>query len=279
MEEEQKFEQQQLPLSAGDKLRTAREKMGLTVAQVAAETRINQRHIAMIEAGDFAGLPARAYAVGFSRTYAKVVGLDDGEIARDVRAELSMIAPRDTRALTFEPGDPLRVPSAKLAWFSAFAALIVVIAVVVFVSRLFFAPEAELPYLTDQQTEAPATASVGGPVAAVAPTTGPVVFTSLEDGIWVKFYDQAGRQLMQKQMAKGETYTVPADAAGPQLWTGRPDALTITVGGREVPRIGEREQIVRDVPVTAEALLARSQPAATPAVQTPAPRTQASPTI
>lgn len=267
MDEELNAGQHQLPLGAGDKLRAAREKMGLTVAQVAAETRINQRHIGMIEAGDFAGLPARAYAVGFSRTYAKVVGLDDAEIAREVRAELAMITPRDTRALTFEPGDPLRVPSARLAWFSAFAALIALIGVAFFVSRFFFAPEAELPFVTDQET---ASAAVPASVPIAAPTTGgEVVFTSLEDGIWVKFYDQNGAQLMQKQMAKGETYAVPANAAGPQLWTGRPDALTITVGGREVPRIAEREQIVQDVPVSAQALLARPQQGAQPAVQTP----------
>jgi len=270
MDEELNAGQHQLPLGVGDRLRAAREKMGLTVAQVAAETRINQRHISMIEAGDFASLPARAYAVGFSRTYAKVVGLDDAEIAREVRGELAMIAPRDNRALTFEPGDPLRVPSARLAWFSAFAALIVILGVGIFVSRFFFAPEAELPFLTEQETATPAPAVAPAASPNVAPTAGgEVVFTSLEDGIWVKFYDQNGAQLMQKQMAKGETYAVPAAAAGPQLWTGRPDALTITVGGRAVPAIAEREQIVRDVPVSAQALLARPQQGAQPVVQAP----------
>jgi len=50
---------------------------------------------------------------------------------------------------------------------------------------------------------------------------------------------------------------VPADAVDPQLWTGRPEALAITVGGRQVPRLAEEDQVMRDVPVTAEALLAR----------------------
>jgi cytoskeleton protein RodZ len=94
-----------------------------------------------------------------------------------------------------------------------------------------------------------------------------VVFTALEDGVWVKFYDGTGAQLMQKQMARGERYTVPAEANGPQVWTGRPDALAITVGGRPVPKLAESEGIIRDVPVTAQALLARGQaaPAAAPA--------------
>jgi cytoskeleton protein RodZ len=97
-----------------------------------------------------------------------------------------------------------------------------------------------------------------------------VVFTALEDGIWVKFYDGAGSQLMQKQMAKGESYTVPGDANEPQVWTGRPDALAITVGGRPVAKLAERETIVRDVPVTAEALLGRNTAAAPAASDAPA---------
>jgi cytoskeleton protein RodZ len=121
-----------------------------------------------------------------------------------------------------------------------------------------------------------------------------VVFTALEPGIWVKFYNSAGQQLMQKQMALGETYTVPADATGPMIWTGRPDALQITVGGQPVPKLAETEGRIKDVPVTAAALLARgatpvpppaavpnaaangptvrtAAPAATPSMPQPAP--------
>jgi hypothetical protein len=72
-------------------------------------------------------------------------------------------------------------------------------------------------------------------------------------------------------MALGEHYAVPADAKGPQLWTGRPDALSITVGGRQVPKLAEEQATMRDVPVSAEALLARAQapaPAASPGAAT-----------
>jgi hypothetical protein len=49
------------------------------------------------------------------------------------------------------------------------------------------------------------------------------------------------------------------------LWTGRPDALSITVGGKPLPKLAEQEQVMKDVPVTGEALLARGQPSAPPA--------------
>ena len=58
--------------------------------------------------------------------------------------------------------------------------------------------------------------------------------TALEDGVWVKFYDGAGTQLMQKEMALGERYVVPAGANGPLLRTGRPDAL-LTVVSEMIP--------------------------------------------
>ena len=96
------------------------------------------------------------------------------------------------------------------------------------------------------------------------------MFTALADGVWVKFYDASGKQLMQKEMAKGERYTVPADAQGPQVWTGRPYALGITVGGKPVPKLSEADEIVRDVPVTPEALLARGKPTGQPIMQSAA---------
>ena len=60
-------------------------------------------------------------------------------------------------------------------------------------------------------------------------------------------------------MAKGDTFEVPADAQQPMLRTGRPDALQITIGGRRLPKLAEEQQVMSDVPVTAEALLARSR--------------------
>ena len=84
----------------------------------------------------------------------------------------------------------------------------------------------------------------------------------------MKFYDGNGNQLMQKQMAAGETYTIPADVENPQIWTGRPHAFTITVGGKDVPKLTEEDRIMKNVPVSAEALLSRT--AAPPSASTPA---------
>lgn len=254
----------------GAQLREAREARGLTLEQLAAETRIPQRHLIKIETGDFAALPARTYAVGFSKTYARAVGLNEDDVGAVVRAELDAQEPAPRhRPAGFEPGDPARVPSGRLAWVVA-AALALLLVGGFFFFRTFFAPAAELPSLIDQhEAEQAGLAAERREAAAAAPSeaaaaSGPVVFTALEEGVWVKFYDGAGQQLMQKQMALGEQYTVPADADRPQVWTGRPDALEITVGGRTVPKLAEREGIMRDVSVTADALLSRERAGAGP---------------
>lgn len=275
MAEELEDESTMPAVGIGAELRAAREARGLTLAQVAAETRIPQRHLQTIEEGNFAALPARTYAVGFSRTYAKLLDLDQEVVADTVRAELDAQEPRQSsRPASFEPGDPARVPSSGLVWVVVAALLL--LAGGYFFMRTLFAPAAELPSLVAQEEAERAAAAERQRAAAPAPgqtaaPSGPVVFTALEDQIWVKFYDAGGRQLMQKIMAKGESFTVPADAEGPQIWTGRPDALAITVGGRPVAKLAEDDTVMRDVPVTAEALLARAAPA-------PGPAAAASPT-
>jgi len=162
------------------------------------------------------------------------------------------------------------VPSRALGWFAGFAVLLL-LAGGFFFFRTIFSPAGELPSLVDQQRarqeaqqQAAANSAAPAPAASANPS-GPVVFTALAPGIWVKFYDANGKQLLQKQMALGEAFTVPADAQGPMLWTGRPDALSITVGGKPLPKLAEQEQVMKDVPVTGEALLARGQPSAAPA--------------
>ena len=259
------------PQGAGQRLAAAREEAGLSLDQVSAETRIPLRHLETIEAGQFHRLPSRTYAIGFTRTYARMLGLDEHEMLDQVRAELSAGDPeRNAAPAKFEPGDPGRIPGRGLAWFGVLAAVIFVAGVYTFY-RSYFAPGMGPAPLQEESEEA-APAAGETPQAQstqAARATGPVVFTSEMDGTWVKFYDASGERLYEAQMDEGDTYTVPADAEGPLLWTGRPYALSITVGGRAVPKLSEEDEIVRDVPVTAEALVARSSAGAAPSTATP----------
>ena len=254
----------ELPLeSIGSRLRRAREEAGLSLAQLAAETRIGERMLAAIEVGDYAALPGRTYAIGFSRSYAKAVGLSDAEVAAAVRAELAEQAPAEARrpVQTFEPGDPARVPSARLAWLAAGLLVIAVILGIVFLPGVF-APGGSLPSSLPADQLSPAVSTGAQPAAPAV--SGPVVFTALEPKVWVKFIDAQGNQLLQKELAQGESWTVPSDKGEVLIWTARPDALSITVGGQAVPKLSDLQKTVKDVPVSAAALLARGSAQAAP---------------
>lgn len=257
---------------AGDRLRQAREEKGLSIEQVAADTRIPQRHLKTIEAGEFSALPSRTYAIGFSRTYARTLGLPENEILDQVRAELAEAdgIPVNQPA-RFEPGDPARVPGRGLAWFAVFAAILLLGGIYAFYSS-YFSPGIGPAPLEDPAEQVAAAETAQEPATAepaAKPTGGPVVFTSEMDGTWVKFYDASGKRLYEAQMSAGDSFTIPEDAEGPQIWTGRPFALAITIGGRKVPKLTEEDTVVRDVPVDAATLLARDT-SATPQTATQA---------
>jgi hypothetical protein len=146
-------------------------------------------------------------------------------------------------------------------------AVVLVLAGLFVVFRPYFSPAGELPSLIEQEEaeQAEQTAAEQGTqqrAATAANASGPVVFTALDEA-WVRFYTPEGT-LSELLMAPGDTYTVPANASQPMVRTGRPDALQITVGGRRVPKLAEEEQVVSDVPVSAQALLARGRPAPSP---------------
>jgi transcriptional regulator with XRE-family HTH domain len=261
MDEQEQVPTEELPATVGARLRVARVAAGLGLEDVAARTKIAERHLVSIEEDRFSDLAGRTYAVGFSRAYARTVGLDEGEIADAVRTELDRDEQAYPRVLpkTFEPGDPARVPSARLAWTVAAGGVLTVVGLLYIFWPSFLSPQASLPDLLkdhgegERQLAAQAVDATGRQLA----TGGAVVFTATERRVWVKFTDVEGSQLFQKEMSMGESYSVPTDAQGPLLWTARPDALEITIGGKSVGRLSDKPAIVKDVPVGSEALLRR----------------------
>ena len=257
-----------LPLGAGPALRAAREARRLSLEHVAAETRIPIRHLETIESGEFDELPSRTYAIGFARNFARAVGLDEEKIAEQVREEMGDASPRySSVGQGMEPGDPAKLPSAGLAWVGAIAALILAIGVISFASTYFGAGAGPGSLLADKgeetqaQAEDSAAPETTGQETAELPLSenGQVVFTALEDGVWVRFYEEGGDRLFEAQMATGDVFEVPLSASEPRINTGRPDAFAITIDGREVPKLSEEPVTMGDTPISAAALLARTQ--------------------
>lgn len=87
----------------GERLRTARERQGITLAQVAAETRILQRYLLALEDGDYHQLPGDVYTRGFVRNYARYLGLPADELIELYRQERGFSEPIKIVPVTSTP--------------------------------------------------------------------------------------------------------------------------------------------------------------------------------
>ncbi len=79
---------------AGADLRAARERLGWSLPEMAAELRIRLPHLEALEEGRISQLPGNAYAVAFMRSYARALGLDDEEMVRRFKAEVAEVGRR-----------------------------------------------------------------------------------------------------------------------------------------------------------------------------------------
>jgi cytoskeletal protein RodZ len=260
------------PADAGERLRAAREAQGLSLADVAARTRVPIRHLEAIESGDYSGMPTPTYAIGFAKAYARAVGEDEVSIARDVRARTASISAERQEYQPYELDDPTRVPPRGLAIAAGLIGVVVLIVALVWLGSAWFSPRPEA-----ENAAAPNPAPTAPPLVtqAVPAAASQVTLTAL-DRVWVRVHDGAGKTLYQNTMTPGETFTVPAGADHPQLTVGRPDQLTISLDGKALAPLGSGAKPLKDVPIDPAALAARA--AAPVAASTPVALPSAAPT-
>ena len=67
----------------GEKLRQAREERGISISEVAEQTRISPLYLEAIDADNYKTLPGGIFNKGFVRSYAKYVGFDEQEALQD----------------------------------------------------------------------------------------------------------------------------------------------------------------------------------------------------
>jgi cytoskeletal protein RodZ len=255
--------------SVGERLRAAREEKGMSLEDIAAQTRIPQRHLESIEKAEWERLPAPTYTIGFARSYASSVGLDRAEIADQLRTEIggsrpqTMIAPE-----VFEPADPARTMPKSLV-FGAIAAVLVLIVVMTWLNRR------SLEQPDENTTNAPAAAAPATQQTAPppAPAAGQPVVLTATDAVWLQVSEKGGATLFAGVLQPGQSYPVPPSATAPVLKTGKPEALRVTVGNTVAPAIGPAATTVTDVSLLSADLLKPGQPPApAPQIAAPPPR-------
>src|SRR4051812_23097734 len=227
----------------GERLRIAREAKGLSLAEVARQTRLPVRHLEHIEREEWESLPAITYSVGFVRSYANAVDLDGPALGAELREQLG--ATRSVGAATayYEPADPARVPPRWIAIAAALLAILIVIGYVVWRHHAVGdadavgPPAAEVPPPVQAPASRPAAPGrappapnapprprappprPAAPAPAPADATGPVTLTAAAD-VWVRVYEHGStKSLFQGLMKAGQSYQVPATAAAPEIRT------------------------------------------------------------
>jgi cytoskeleton protein RodZ len=254
--------------TVGERLRVAREEKGLTLEDVAAQTRIPQRHLASIETAQWDSLPAPTYTTGFAKSYASAVGLDRVEIGNQLREEMGGQRFANTSTDVFEPADPARTMPKSLV-IGAIVAVVLLIAVMSWLNkRALEQPDSANPAgvaQTAAPAPQPATASPPAPAAA----QGPVVLAAIAP-VWLQVSQKGGASLFSGMLQPGQTFTVPASATAPVLKTGKPEALKVSVGNQVIGPVGPAATTIANVSLLPADLLKTPTTAAAP-IPGPAP--------
>lgn len=251
------------PQTVGERLRASREALGLSLADVAARTRIPLRHLDAIETSNFAGLPSATYAVGFVRAYARAVGADEVALARDTRAEVANTVRAKPRYEPYEVADPARVPPRGVTIVAAGLALAVLILGILWFTTGVFRRDGGATSDSPPPVIAPVP-EVAEPAVPPTPAAGGRVTLTATDEVWIRVYDADDRTFYIGTMKPGDTFEVPAEAKDPMINVGRPDKLTVTLNGSAVAPLGTGERAIKDVRIGADALATRSSNAGAP---------------
>ena len=244
--------------TVGEQLKAERERQELSLSDLATRTRVPMRHLDAIERSDFSALPGTTYTLGFTRSYAAALGLDAAKFNNDLREELSQSGFKSYQAPTqnYEPADPSRVPSRTLAWTAAAIGILVIAGYLIWRSSML-SDDAAAANVQPPQAMVSEKSAVGPATGGVVANATDTVVLTATGSVWVKIYDAENKPLFESEMVEGDSYSVPKDAKNPMIVTGRPNAITVTVGGKAVPPLGVPERTIVDVEISATSLLAR----------------------
>ena len=98
--------------SVGERLRAAREALGMETGEVASALKLSKHQVEALEAGDWSRLPGNTFVRGFVRNYARVVKLDAATLLPDLEspplAEPKLQLPQSKRTVLPESGQVQR---------------------------------------------------------------------------------------------------------------------------------------------------------------------------
>jgi len=255
----------------GASFKKAREFRGITLDQIAKETRISTRFLAAIENEEFHLLPGGVFNRGFIRTFAERVGLDPDEAVADYERLVSAGEPNDVQSST----DPASTRRERHLYPAAVAVLALAIGIFYFVTRegqpvqTATAPPISKPAPQVQQppptpVAAPETTSDAAPVAVAEQTPPPTVVSApapapapsqaltldieAHEKTWIKVTSDGNSVLAGEVLEPGMTRKFTAENSL-YISVGNAAGLTLKINDKLLKPLGKSGQ-VRSVTIT-----------------------------
>jgi cytoskeleton protein RodZ len=228
----------------GPQLRAARERLRLSIDQLADRTRIRPHVIEAIEIDDFAPCGGDFYARGHLRTLARVLGVD----------VTPLLATYDDK-YSDAPIDPRRVFEAELATgrrgpirgvrggpnWSVIVAAVMIVVLAWSVARLVMDHPATVSPSSPSLADGSAGLTSGGQAAAPVP----VVLSAAGGGAHVVVRDGTGKVVFTGSLAFGQSRTL---SVSPPVRIQTTDgSLEVSVDGQDRGAIGKTGQPAQDV--------------------------------
>jgi cytoskeletal protein RodZ len=121
----------------GDMLRQARERRGMSLRQIAANTRIPVAALEAVERNDISKWPGGIFSRGFVRSYAVAVGLDPEQTVNEFLARFDQAPPPASTPTAFMAEEDSQFESRQRA--AVFTIRLALVAIPVFVVVLYLA--------------------------------------------------------------------------------------------------------------------------------------------
>lgn len=244
--------------SFGEELRREREIRGISLKEIADETKISKRFLDAIERNDHKTLPAPVFTRGFVREYARYLGLNADEIvnrynyaaAGDDRIEQS---PHLERLVQLHaPQRPMKIREIPPPYARIDRNVIALIAIVAALGAVFFwALRHRSGRIAEAEpTPPPVTRAAAAPLRPAAAENAvktDVLRLSIEatDDCWV-LIDGDGKTALNERLRKGSHHALEAKDSFHLRTVGNAGGLVLTLNDVRLPPLGGDGQVIRD---------------------------------
>jgi transcriptional regulator with XRE-family HTH domain len=214
----------------GSSLRAARERQGLSYAQVERDTRIRPRYLRALEEEDFDVLPGHTYVKGFLREYADYLGLEGQQFVD----EFSTRFPPEDAPETVAQMQPVARPRFRLSTLPFAAGGIILAVVLITIWLVGIGGGGHQASGPPPRHRVATTVSNPPPTPPPQPQLARLTLTAATGACWLDAHlgSQTGPTIQTGTLDTGQS----AHMRGKRIWIrlGDPTVLTATLNGRPV---------------------------------------------